>query len=320
MGLLLSSLVGHAQSFNQRPDVKAYIAEVSQQYHWNPADISQDFSTVQIQPAILTSISKPYEAKPWDIYRENFLQPERIQDGVAFFKKNRVVLEEAEKLYGVPAPIIVAILGVETKYGQVQGNYRILDALSTLAFDYPPRAPFFRKELTQFLVLCQELQIDPTTIQGSYAGAIGQSQFMPSSYRYYAVDYSNEGRSDLRNNPHDAIYSIGNYLKKNGWHADEPIATPAILRGHGYQQVDTASKKPLYTMHQLAGWGIIPQYYPPVIPEKPVGLIKLDTTQAPEYWIGFNNFYTIMRYNTSQQYAMVVFLLAARIQHDVGIN
>lgn len=311
-----------------RPDVHAYITSVSQQYGFNELRLDECFNTVQIQPAIITSITKPYEKKPWNIYEKLFLQEKRVQEGVRFFMQHRAILDSAEKKYGVPAPIIVAILGVETYYGVEQGKYRVLDALSTLSFDYPPRAPFFRKELTEFLLLCRQLDLDPTTVQGSYAGAIGQPQFMPSSYRHYAIDASgdlasmssNIGLSDLRGNPHDAIYSVANYLKKNGWRADEPIATPAKIEGNAYQQLNSAAKTPVYTMEELKAHGVTPLYYPPVIPEKPVGLVKLETTGMPEYWIGFNDFYVITRYNTSQQYAMAVFLLAAEIQRGMGIH
>lgn len=309
-----------AVPFSQRSDVHIYIDSLSKQYGFKETQLDACFNTVQIQPAIIVSITKPYEKKPWDIYQKNFLQNERIQNGVAFFTKHRVALEAAEKKYGVPAPIIVAILGVETYYGTTQGKYRVLDALSTLGFDYPPRASFFRKELTEFLLLCRQLNLDPTTVQGSYAGAIGQPQFMPSSYRHYAIDVSGEGLSDLRSNPHDAIFSVANYLKENGWRVDEPIATPAKISGNAYKQLNSEAKRPLYTMEQLKVNGVVPMYYPPMIPEKPVGLVKLDTTGAPQYWIGFNNFYTIMRYNTSSQYAMAVFLLAAEIQRGMGIS
>lgn len=307
--------------FSQRPDVQSYIQSVSTQYNFNRAELDTLFNTVQLQPAIITSITKPYEKKPWDVYQKLFLQEKRIQNGVNFYTKHRAVLDAAEKKYGVPAPIIVAIIGVETNYGVEQGKYRVLDALSTLGFDYPPRAPFFRKELTEFLLLCRQLHLDPTSVQGSYAGAIGQSQFMPSSYRHYAIDVSGEGFSDLRNNPHDVIFSVANYLNVNGWIADQPIATPAKIEGKDYRKLNLDAKTPLYSMQQLKAYGVTPLYYPPVIPEKPVGVIKLDTSSGePQYWIGFKDFYVITRYNTSQQYAMAVFLLAAEIQRGMGIS
>lgn len=309
-------------AFSDRPDVRAYINEVSRIYNFTPEQLNAWFNTVQIQQPIIESMSHPYEKKPWDIYQHIFLQDKRIQNGVTFYKQNQAALESAEKQYGVPAPIIVAILGVETFYGTQQGNYRVLDALSTLAFNYPltpSRAPFFRKELTEFLILCRQLNLDPTTVRGSYAGAIGQAQFMPSSYRHYAIDVSGEGKSDLRTNPHDAIFSIANYLKQNGWRANEPIATPAKITGTMYQKLNVDATKPLYTINQLKTWGITPLYYPPVMPQ-PAGLIRLDTTGTPQYWIGFQDFYVITRYNTSKQYAMAVFLLAAEIQRGAGIE
>jgi len=319
--LILCSFFSEASAdagFTQRNDVKAYMQWLSHKYQFNPAELAFWFNQVTIQPAIIESISRPYEAKPWNIYQQLFLQDKRIQLGTAFYKQHQATLEKAEKEFGVPAPIIVAILGVETYYGAQQGTYKVMDALSTLAFNYPPRAPFFKKELTEFLLLSRQINLDPTTVQGSYAGAIGQPQFMPSSYRYYAVDFSGEGKSDLRGEANDAIYSIANYLKKNGWRTGEPIAAPAKLRGTAYQSIDTNAKIPLYSMRQLSRLGVTPLYYPPVIPEKPIGLIQLNTEQQPEYWIAFNNFYVITRYNTSKQYAMAVFLLAAEIQRRLS--
>lgn len=322
-GFLTLSTVASASTFNERPDVQAYIKQTSKQEDFNPAVLSQYLSTVQIQPAIIASISKPYEKKPWDVYQAIFLKEKRIHNGVKFFKQHQAVLEQAEKTYGVPAAVIVAILGVETYYGEQQGSYRVLDALSTLAFDYPSRAPFFRKELTEFFVLCRQLNLNPTTVQGSYAGAIGQAQFMPSSYRHYAVDYAaespGENHSDLRGNPDDAIVSIANYLQKNGWKADEPVTTPARIEGNDYRHIDTDAKAPTYTIEQFKAWGVTPLYVPPTLPNA-VGLIRLDTSKkVPEYWIGFNNFYAITHYNTSKQYAMAVFFLAAQIQREMGI-
>lgn len=321
--LLLAATLSYADNFSKRPDVHAYIIQVSQQENFNPAVLSRYLNTVQIQPAILASISRPYEKKPWDIYQAIFLKEKRIHNGVKFFKQHQAVLEQAEKTYGVPAAVIVAILGVETYYGEQQGTYRVLDALSTLAFDYPPRAPFFRKELTEFFILCRQLNLNPTTVQGSYAGAIGQAQFMPSSYRHYAVDYASEfpgeNHSDLRSNPDDAIMSIANYLQKNGWKADEPVTTPAHIQGNDYRHIDTDAKAPSYTIEQFKAWGVTPLYVPPTLPD-PIGLIRLDTSKkVPEYWIGFNNFYAITHYNTSKQYAMAVFFLAAQIQREMGI-
>ncbi len=316
----LFSLSAHASSFTDRPEVKAYIAETAKKYDFNQEQLEGWFNTVQVQTAILGSISKPHEKMPWNKYKQIFLQQERIQQGIEFSKKYKTTLADAEKKYGVPAPIIVAILGVETYYGKQQGTYRVLDSLSTLSFNYPPREPFFKKELTEFLLLCREMNVSPTSIYGSYAGAIGQAQFMPSSYRYYAVDSSDKGHSDLRKNPHDAIYSIANYLNKNGWRADEPIATPAKISGSAYRRLDIESRKPLYTLTQLRSYGVTPAYYPPVVPQEPVGLVQLDTTGAPEYWIGFKDFYVITSYNVSKQYAMAVFLLASDIQRGMGIE
>jgi len=211
----------------------------------------------------------------------------------------------------VPPHIIVAILGVETLYGKHQGNYRVIDALSSLAFSYPRREKFFKKELAQFLLLTREENIDPLSIKGSYAGAMGQPQFMPSSYRYYAVDGTGNRKRDLLNSDADVIFSIANYFKQHGWQAKQDIVAPAIVKNSKYVAINAAARKAKYPIKTLAKYDIRP--LKPQPDARLAGLIILNAKTQPEFWLGFNNFYVITRYNTSKLYAMAVYELAQEI-------
>ncbi|QDQ39095.1 lytic murein transglycosylase B [Legionella geestiana] len=310
----LVSLPARADAgFAARPDVRQFIGEMVRTHGFDNAALTQTMASVVTQPQIIESMEKPYEKKTWDIYQQLFLTPERLEGGLAFWKANQNTLKKAEKEFGVPASIIVAIIGVETRYGQNQGSYRVLDALATLAFDYPKRAPFFRKELAEYLQLCREQKVAPGDYLGSYAGAIGKPQFMPSSYRAFAVDYSGTGKKDLRNDDADVIASIGNYLQKHGWKRGEAIAQPARIRGSAYKRVATNTRTAEYSTKALARLGIRPTTPPWRHPEK-AGLIELLTSSGEEYWVGFPNFYVITRYNSSPQYALVVYLLSKQLE------
>ena len=196
--LFISPFTHADESLTQRKDVQSFINKMVKDYGFNKKDLTKVFSEVKFQQKIIDSMNRPYEKKSWDVYKKLFLTPERVNQGVIFWQNNQQTLTKAEKEFGVPANIIVAILGVETYYGRIQGNYRVIDALSTLAFDYPKRSKFFKKELKHYLLLCKEQQISPLKLRGSYAGAMGQPQFMPSSYRAYAIDYTGNGKKDKR--------------------------------------------------------------------------------------------------------------------------
>ena len=235
-----------------------------------------------------------------------------MEEGLAFWQKNRQELALAEKQFGVPANIIVAILGVETLYGKHQGNYRVLDALTTLAFDYPKRSEYFTKELKEYLLLCREQHVPATKYMGSYAGAIGKPQFMPSSYRFYATNFTGTGAVDLMNEDRDVISSVANYFRKHGWVMNDAIAQPAMVRGVRYRQLTTNNKFPDYSFKHLISSGVRPVNTPSNHPDK-AGVIELTTQQGAEYWVAYPNFYVITRYNSSPQYALVVYLLAQQI-------
>lgn len=300
-------------SLVSRADTQAFIREMVAKDGFNNNELQALFSRVRTQPEIIEAISRPAEAKPWYAYRAIFLTPQRIQGGVGFWRTHEAALAQAEQVYGVPAEIIVAIIGVETQYGGNTGKYRVLDALSTLAFDYPRRADYFRKELENYLLLTREEGIDPLSLKGSYAGAMGFGQFMPSSYRAYAVDFDGDRHRDLWSNPRDAIGSVANYLSRHRWQRGAPVAVPASVSGSQYQTLVTRkAEKPSTTVRALRQRGVIPQGT--VSDEQPATLLELDGGSGPEYWLGFDNFYVITRYNLSPLYAMAVYQLSQEIR------
>ena len=228
------SVANAGQPLARRADVQAFIREMAARHGFNAARLQAVFGRAYAKPDIIAAMSRPAEAKPWYAYRPIFVNPKRIQGGVAFWRANEAALARAEQAFGVPPEIVVAIIGVETQYGGNMGKYRVLEALSTLAFDYPRRADYFRKELENFLLLTRAEGIDPLTPRGSYAGAMGYGQFMPGSFRSYAVDFDGDGHRDLWRNPRDAIGSVANYFKKHGWRTGEPVAVPARVSGAAY--------------------------------------------------------------------------------------
>jgi membrane-bound lytic murein transglycosylase B len=292
----------------ERPAVREFIGEMSRRHGFSTAELTRAFDEAGIVPSILDAMSKPFEAKPWHAYRKLFLTEKRVKGGREFMTARAAALARAESRYGVPPEMITAIIGIESAYGVKPGKYRVIDSLSTLAFDYPRRASFFRSELEQFLLLCREEDMDYLTPLGSYAGAMGMPQFMPSSYRKLAADGDGDGRRDIWNNPADAIASVANYFAKNGWHRGAPIAVPARISGEGYRSVvSTKSPKPNYTLSQLAGLGVTPAES--VSGGQKAGLVQLAGETGPDYWITFHNFSVIMRYNHSPLYAMAAYEL-----------
>lgn len=303
------------QPLGSRTDVQAFIREMVSKYGFNAAQLQTVFRQAYAQPSIIAAISKPAEAKPWYAYRNIFLNTKRIQGGVAFWRANAAALAEAERSYGVPPEIVVAIIGVETQYGTNMGKYRVLEALATLAFDYPRRAAYFRKELENFLLLTRAEGINPLTPRGSYAGAMGFGQFMPSSYQSYAVDFDSDGHRDLWRDPRDAIGSVANYFKKNGWRSGEPVAVPARVEGSRYAGlVSQQLRPPKDTVASLRAQGVVP--LEPVNGTQAALLLEYEGRDGMEYWLGFDNFYVITRYNRSQMYALAVYQLSQAISEQ----
>jgi len=304
-----------AGRYGGREDVRQFIAEMVEKHGFAGNELRTLFSRARFQPSIITAITPPTEprAKSWQAYRALFLTRERIEAGIAFREEQREALARAAELYGVPEEIIVAIIGVETVYGRNTGNYRVIDALSTLAFDYPPRAEYFRGELENFLLYARDAGIDTLTQKGSYAGAIGIPQFMPGSYRRYAVDLDGDGKQDLAGSFADAIGSVANFLQGHGWETGQPVAYSAQAQGENYRKLVDAGIKPTYRYGDLASFGVSAAGAAEA--DAPCALIELSTPGEPsEYLVGLTNFYVLTRYNRSSMYAAAVLELAQAVK------
>jgi membrane-bound lytic murein transglycosylase B len=321
VSLLIFGLPAQAASpatstgYEAREDVRVFIDDLSRREGFDPADLSRLFATVERQDGILKAIARPAEAKPWYEYREIFLTPSRIEGGARFYAEHRESLERASKEYGVDPEVIVAIIGVETLYGTRTGKQRVLDALTTLGFDYEPRKMFFRKELEEFLLLSREESMDPPMVKGSYAGAMGIGQFIPSSYRAYAVDFDGDGKRDLWN-PDDAIGSVANYFSRHGWRNGETVTVPASVTGVGHRKLVEKGTKPAIPSESLKKAGVVVEGVD--LNGHKVALLEYESSgDEKEFWVGFHNFYVITRYNRSQLYAMAVHQLSEEIARTV---
>lgn len=311
-GLLLMSASSAWGSYVERPEVRDFIDRMASQHGFAAEELTGLFERVERQQSILDAIARPAEAKPWHEYRPIFLKEKRIRQGVEFWRQHETLLREVEKQYGVPPAVIVAIVGVETRYGGYTGKHRILDSLTTLAFDYPKRGDFFRSELEQFFLLTREEGIDPVDARGSYAGAMGMPQFISSSYRHYAVDHDGDGRRDLWQSPADIIASVANYFQRHGWQAGEPVAAPATLgQATAAQKATRKAEKPRYSVAELEQAGVRSQAG--FAADASANLLELDGKAGPEYWLALQNFYVISRYNHSPLYSMAVFHLSEEI-------
>ncbi|MEN8177091.1 MAG: lytic murein transglycosylase B [Pseudomonadota bacterium] len=310
--LLLLSAMACAHTAQTQSAIQAFAAEMETKHGFNKAELEALLTATEFRDDIIKAISRPAESKPWREYRPIFLKQGRIDGGVEFWQENEALLKQAEQEYGVPAEIIVAIIGVETRYGKHTGRYRVLDSLTTLAFGYPKRAKFFRKELEEFLLLSREEQVNPAQAKGSYAGAMGKPQFISSSYRVYAVDHDGDGRRDLWNSNADIIGSVANYFKRHGWRPGELI-TQQVTGGSGLQPYVDAGMKPSIKVSKLLASGLQPVSGKPPEPEALSSLIKLAADERDEYWLGLHNFYVITRYNHSNLYAMAAYQLSQEI-------
>jgi membrane-bound lytic murein transglycosylase B len=293
------------------PEVEAFIEEMVQKHQFEAAALRKLFVQVKPRPAIVKAMSAPSTARPWHEFRSRYLEPQRINTGVAFWREHAATLEKASREFGVPEEIIVATIGVETFYGRHTGNFRVLDALATLAFRYPPRAELFRSELEHYLLLARETGIDATGTVGSYAGAMGLPQFLPSSYRRYAIDFDGDGKKDIINSMADAIGSVANYYKVFGWRPGGAVVVPAEVSGN-VEAVLEAGIKPEQKVAELRKLGVTPSA--PVDEGTEAALITAVAVTGPRYWLGLNNFYVITRYNRSINYALTVNELAGELR------
>ncbi|MDP2695267.1 MAG: lytic murein transglycosylase B [Gallionella sp.] len=308
IALLAWLLVPYSAHSATLPGLPEFIDEMVAEHQFRRGELENLFAHAQHLPAVIDAISRPATTRPWLKYRAAFVNPKRVRLGLEFWKKYRHTLRRAEQKYGVPQEIIIAVIGVETIYGQNAGNFLVLDALTTLAFDYPRRAVFFRGELENYLLLAREQQFDLLAIRGSYAGALGIPQFMPGSYRNYAVDFNGNRTIDLLREDQDAIGSVANYLRGYGWIKGEPVAVRARVG-------DEIGLGEIRTPRSLAEWaaaGVAPSVS--IAPDQSARLVDFTVEEGKEFWLAFNNFEVITRYNNSDFYAMSVLQLAEELK------
>lgn len=300
--------------YDERPDVRGFVEEMAQRHGFDEKALDELFAGVERQRKVLKAMTTPAEGKPWYEYREIFLTPERVQGGVEFWNANARILDRASHQYGVSPEIIVAIIGIESFYGTRMGGFPVLDTLATLGFDYPPRAKFFRGQLEHFLLLSREEGLDiGDDLKGSYAGAMGMGQFIPSSYRAYAVDFDQNGQRDLWHSNADGIGSVANYFRRHGWETGGQVAVQTEVDGAGYKKVLSKGYEPSLPAEHLVSRGIrIPE---DVDGDTSLALMEFETRDGREYWLGFRNFYVITRYNHSPLYAMAVYQLSQEIKN-----
>jgi membrane-bound lytic murein transglycosylase B len=311
--LLACSAQAKSPGYAERPEVQAFIRELAARHGFAEEELLQLFSRVQRTEPVLEAIQPPPpKARSWEEYRASFVNPQRIAAGKAFWKAHRRSLERAEQQYGVPAEYIVSIIGIETYYGRYAGRWRVVDALTTLAFDYPARSPYFRSELEQYLLLSRDTGADVFSVRGSYAGAIGIPQFMPSSTRRFAVDFDGSGAVDLRHSAADAIGSVGNFLKEHGWQAGSEVLYAASVSGEAWRPLADGSVDPKHSLEDLRKSGV---EFPAAGAPAQAALIELETPERPsEYRVALQNFYVLTRYNRSAFYASAVHDLAQELR------
>lgn len=333
VALLLLTLTVLAKDYTKNRETRAFIHDLNQAYGLKKKDLNRLFSNVKVQKSALRAFlprkqqprikekrtpeqiakAKKLRAKygTWERYARRIVTSKRVKEGVAFLKKYKTILQKVEKQYGVPKEFIVAIIGIETAYGANVGKYPVFDTLTTLAFEKNRRNKFFKNQLKHFIHLSQREKFNPKNVYGSYAGAIGLGQFIPSNYEAYGIDFNGDGKITLQRKP-DAIASIANYFKKNGWRAGEPVATRVSYKGNRFKSHKTGYNTS-YHRRDLKG----------ISPKKPwdykgkVRLIKLNKKHYDELWYGAKNFYVITRYNHSSYYAMAVYQLATKIEAEV---
>jgi membrane-bound lytic murein transglycosylase B len=313
---------GGRGDFSGNPAVGRFVSHMQQKHGFDPSQLQLVLARAQKENWIIEAMDKPVRKSrstgaptgAWLRYRAKFVTPDNIEKGVDFWHQYATVLQRASAQYGVPPEIIVGIIGVETRWGRIMGKTRIIDALATLSFAYPRRADYFTGELERFLVMARDEGFDPFGPKGSFAGAMGYGQFMPSAFHDYAVDFGGDGRRDLWN-PVDAIGSVANYFKGHGWRAGEPVAVRASVSGAGVGALKTGFDTS-YPLSALAAQGISPAG--PTGGASTASLLALDVGNGYEYWLGLHNFYVITRYNHSTYYAMAVYQLGSAVRARVG--
>jgi membrane-bound lytic murein transglycosylase B len=312
LSFVLNSAWAAASGVNPPISVDQFIDKMVTVNHYDRDKLVKLFQQTAYVPEVIDRINRPFEEKPWDFYKNFFITPERIRDGVAYWRQHAQTLTAVSRQYGVSPAVIVAIIGIESKYGTQPTVFPELGTLATLAFHYPKRGAFFQNELENYLLLCEEYHLSPQALTGSYAGALGIPQFMPSTYRRIAINYDGHNSINLLLNHDDAIASIGNYLQKAGWVAHQPIAVPAKINKTMKPWLVSTDAKPTYHFKTLHKFGI--SSATPIAPQRKLALIDMHTTTGHEYWLTFQNFYAIMSYNPRTTYAMAIFRLSEDIR------
>ncbi|WP_417760402.1 lytic murein transglycosylase B [Shewanella sp.] len=312
--LLMASLLSPAVFAAPSPEqLEQQFIDSQSQQGFTREQVQQFLASAKYEPKVIEAITKPWEAKPWYKYYPIFLTDDRLQAGLAFWHQHETSIARAAEQYQVDPQIIVAIIGIETKYGQVMGSYPVKDALYTLGFYYPPRADFFRREFGKFMELVQHERLDANNTLGSYAGAMGFGQFIPSSYLAYAVDFDGDGRRDLLSSPDDAIGSVANYFHRHGWQRGGLVTVPLATKSPPHAAVWHG--KPLnQTVNDILSPDVALEYSVDLDVSQPAMLIALEQPEGQQYWLGLKNFYVITRYNRSPLYAMAVYQFSEQLR------
>jgi len=309
--------------YSKHPEAEAFVDSMVTKHNFDRQQVLTWLAYAKHQKSIVKAMSRPAEkAKPWHEYRKIFVTDTRANRGLEFWKQNKATLDKAEREFGVDPAIIVSIIGVETNYGRNTGSYKVIDALTTLAFDYytyteqrESRKRFFTIQLENLLLLAREQNQDPLELKGSYAGAMGWGQFMPNSYRDYAVDYDGDGFADIWTNPTDAIGSVANYFTKHGWQKGQPVATRAYIEKAPSKEGLNKMKRPTTTIAELTAQGYDPAEK--FAPDSKAFPMSFRAKYGTEYWIGLHNFYVIGRYNPRTKYAMAVYQLSELMRNSI---
>ena len=316
--VLLLLIASHATAIElDQPDVESFIDKMVAEHDYDRQRLRKILAAADVKQAILDAISRPAEKSlTWAEYRKIFLTRERIRAGVDFWNENETTLTRISEDTGVPTEILIGIIGVETYFGRITGNYRVLDALATLAFSYPPRQKFFRRELEQYLLLVREEGMQAADATGSYAGAMGRPQFMPSSFRAYAVDATGDGKRDIWNDWNDVAGSIANYFLVHGWQPGNEVTARASLGAGWDGPTPKNTLKPSDTITSLSQRGVL---FATDLPGNSIGqLLTLEGAEGVEHWVGFHNFFVITRYNRSVMYALAVHQLGQEIALEIA--
>lgn len=316
LALLLMAIapVATAASAPSYEQLQQQFIEQQQQQGFTAQEVKQFLASAHKNQQVLDAIATPWEAKPWYQYYPLFLTDKRLQAGLDFWQQHQAAISRAAKQYQVDPEIIVAIIGIETFYGQFLGNYPVIDALYTLGFYYPPRADFFRRELGKLMVLLRQEKLDGNHLNSSYAGAMGFGQFIPSSYLAYAVDFDNDGKRDLVGSADDAIGSVANYFHQHGWQAGHAVALPLKVTGRPTAHIWQPQDKLTQTAADILAPNVALAQSMDLDISQPAMLIELQQAEANEYWLGLKNFYVITRYNRSPLYAMAVYQFSQQLR------